>query len=280
MSLRARLAERGNLPPIVAVLVKCGTGRKREIEGRRAGRRGRHCRGGSIGVHLSLLRYRPACRCLYRVENALRKPAVVVDTGGRPGTRRKGVNHGTAQEIAALVAWVLGVWLVLADGCRLPPLGQQGRNPATTGVLPLTRVRKKTTLRSKARASAGWHRPGRPWRWSRGFACNHRQGRSPWRCHPVFPYRRVLDSRAGGRKTCSRIEPARRTGQIADFGEERKLSIQSAIRPVVPRALDFLQLAVSSVMVAFQSSAKRPTAVCSRLLTVPTGIPRIPAISA
>jgi len=143
MSLRARLAERGNLPPIVAVLVKCGTGRKREIEGRRAGRRGRHCRGGSIGVHLSLLRYRPACRCLYRVENALRKPAVVVDTGGRPGTRRKGVNHGTAQEIAALVAWVLGVWLVLADGCRLPPLGQQGRNPATTGVLPLTRVRKK-----------------------------------------------------------------------------------------------------------------------------------------
>ncbi len=90
-----------------------------------------------------------------------------------------------------------------------------------------------------------------------------------------------------------RIAPGGTLLQTAVRADELMLPILPAICNTIPRTATrgidpidpdsvqgHYQLAVSKVMAAFQSSAKRPTAVCNRLFTVPTGIPRIPAISA
>ncbi len=74
--------------------------------------------------------------------------------------------------------------------------------------------------------------------------------------------------------------PKRETQRLGTlYDAKRKLPIQSAICATSSLRAGG-QLAVSNAIAAFQSSANRPTAVCSRLLTVPTGIPSIPAISA
>ena len=67
---------------------------------------------------------------------------------------------------------------------------------------------------------------------------------------------------------------------ICRRGPRRKPSHRAPGSPRGSCLRDPSQLAVSQRTDAFQSSANRPTAVWSRLLTVPTGIRRIPAISA
>jgi hypothetical protein len=180
-------------------------------------------------------------------EHSRRAWASCADDRRNTSPRKDEVRYGSAGKGLAVVASVVGGGFLLVDGDRLPSVGQQSGDPPASVQLGLLSEQNE-----------------------------NEKGRS---LSPFF-----IKAPAGATLILGLAWAAHSDAPLHAPGDYPMQSLAMRGPPRLPAWIISVsalpQLDASQSEDAFQSSAKRPTAVWRRLLTVPTGIRSIPAISA